>query len=85
MVGPTLPDNWASVKAGRRNTTRQEMMNFIVQSGECRKKDTIYFSMIIEHVILILEKAASYRQYLTAVVFHRSREMLPVKRNCVIY
>jgi hypothetical protein len=61
VVGPTLPDNWASIKAGRRNTTRQEMTSFIVQSGECRQEDTIYFSMIIEHVILILEKAASYK------------------------
>jgi hypothetical protein len=36
-------------------------MSFIVQSGECRQEDIIYFSMIIEHVILILEKAASYK------------------------
>ena len=61
MVGPSLPDNWASIKAGRRNATRQETMSFIVQSGECRQEDIIYFSMIIEHVILILEKAASYK------------------------
>ena len=61
MVGPTLPDSWASIKAGRRNATRQEMMSFIVQRGECRQEDTINFSMIIEHVILILEKAASYK------------------------
>jgi hypothetical protein len=60
-------------------------MSFIVQRGEWRQEDTIYFSMIIDHVILIWKRQRLIRQYLTAMVFHRSREMLPVKRNCVIY
>lgn len=36
MVGPTLPDDWASIKAGRRNATRQEIMGFIVRNTERR-------------------------------------------------
>lgn len=63
MVKPTLPDNWASIKAGRRNATRQEMMSFIVQRGECRQEDTRCLSMILEHVLLIVENEASYKQW----------------------
>jgi hypothetical protein len=67
VVGPTLLDSYVSIKAGGRKAMRQEM-SFIVQRGQCNEKIRKYFAMIKEHILILAEQVASYKQScLTAV------------------